>query len=86
MTQTLIPKAAIVIAGPLFNLIFALLLAFLGYLYYGMPDYDVPPRAIVGNVVPDSPAEKAGLKRMDLVKSVNGQSGRRFQIILQKKL
>ena len=63
-------RVAIVLAGPVFNLIFAWFLAVASYAYYGRAkDVDLP---VIGGVFPGYPAEKAGLKEGDKVISVNG--------------
>jgi regulator of sigma E protease len=69
------PKMAIVVAGPLFNLIFALLVAFALFYFYGKPDLEtLADKPIIGSVNPFYPADKAGLKRMDVVKSIDGKA------------
>lgn len=72
LTKSIWQKAAIVLAGPLFNLIFAVLLAFAIFVIYGKAA-DSSNKAIVGVVHPDTPAAKAGLKRKDRILSINGE-------------
>jgi len=64
-------KFMIVFAGPGFNFIFAILLAIITVYIYGAAEPVDKP--FIGDVVPNHPAEKAGLKAGDLVKSINGK-------------
>ena len=69
-------RAAIVIAGPLFNLFLAYIIfvVFLSInLPIAIPDLDSITTAIE-DIVEDSPAFKAGLKKDDTVLSINGTS------------
>ncbi len=61
-------RAAVVIAGPLFNLLFAYVVFVLILLFYGNPI--VLPE--IGQVQADSPAQAAGIKAGDRILSVNG--------------
>ncbi|RIL08533.1 MAG: RIP metalloprotease RseP [Proteobacteria bacterium] len=63
-------KAAIVLAGPAFNMIFALVLSIGTYAVYGK--VESVNEAVIGDVFPGFPAEAAGLRSKDLVVSVNG--------------
>ena len=63
-------KSSIVIAGPAFNFIFAILLAIGTAYYYGVQTPVEQPR--IGSLMPDYPAEKAGLKEHDFISSING--------------
>lgn len=65
-------KSAIVLAGPLANFLFALLLAVLAFWFYGKPAAVNEPR--IGEVFPGYPAAQAGLKSGDLVQELNGRS------------
>lgn len=63
-------KAAIVVAGPAFNIIFAILVSVASFAAYGkLKSLDMP---VIGDLIPGYPAEKAGLKPKDKVISVNG--------------
>lgn len=61
-------KAAIIFAGPLFNVIFAILI-FWGLYMTGIPSYS----AVVGTVEKGSVAESAGLKSGDKITEANGE-------------
>lgn len=61
-------KAAIILAGPLFNVIFAILV-FWGLYMTGIPSYS----AVIGTVEQDSIAEQAGLKTGDKIVAVNNE-------------
>ncbi|MFM1847006.1 MAG: hypothetical protein RL417_480 [Pseudomonadota bacterium] len=64
------PKFSIVFAGPAFNLIFAVGAAIASFALFGR---DVPLEGpAIGAVVPAYPAEKAGLKPGDIVRSIDG--------------
>lgn len=65
------PKFWVVFAGPLFNIIFAVLAAFVVVTVYGAGEPIDKP--IIGAMIPNFPAEKAGLKLKDFVKSIDGQ-------------
>lgn len=67
-TQKPIKKLAIAIAGPFFNYLFAFVVFF--GLYFFMGSYDIPP--VVSSVIPDSPAERAGVLSGDRILEVNG--------------
>lgn len=61
-------RMAIVLAGPLFNMIFAWMILVMLYLV-GMPIM----KASLGDVFKDKPAARAGLQKGDLITSVNGE-------------
>lgn len=70
LSKRYLPKASIVLAGPMFNLIFAVLASIASYSIYGqMKSVDLP---VIGDVIPGYPAEKAGLQAKDKVISVDG--------------
>ncbi len=66
-------RMAIVLAGPVFNLAFPVLIYFLVFLN---PHEVVSPR--IGNVLPESPAAAAGLRPGDRVLAVDGEKVRSF--------
>ncbi|WPD21178.1 MAG: RIP metalloprotease RseP [Candidatus Electrothrix scaldis] len=70
--KTVWQRFGIVLAGPLFNLFFAVFLFWLMFTFAGLPDY--AESGLIGKVSPDSVAEKAGLKNGDLVLSIDGQA------------
>lgn len=64
-------RFCIVAAGPVFNLLFAVLLFFLIYAIVGLPQ--PMPGTKIGQVAPDSPAAQAGITVGDVILSINGQ-------------
>lgn len=74
------PRAAIVIAGPLFNFLFAWVLASGMYYTIGLPKIIDGP-VTVGGVSPGMPAEVAGVQVGDRILTVNGE-----QVDTYKKL
>ena len=60
----------IVLAGPLFNLLFAVLLFFMVFVFMGVPTPVDTTR--VGQVTAGSPADNAGLKVDDVILEING--------------
>ncbi|WP_297457272.1 RIP metalloprotease RseP [Persephonella sp.] len=66
-------KMLIAFAGPLFNIILAVILVAAAYMVGVFePKYMKEP-VVVGYVVPDSPAAKAGLKPFDKIVAINGK-------------
>jgi len=61
----------IVFGGPLFNLLFAVLVFWLMFFFAGMPDLIDSTK--IGQINPGSPAEKAGLKKDDVVLLIDGK-------------
>jgi regulator of sigma E protease len=61
----------IVFGGPLFNLLFAVLVFWLMFVSVGMPD--LMDSTKIGQINPGSAAERAGLKQDDIVLSINGK-------------
>jgi len=61
-------RIAIVLAGPVFNLLFAMLVFVVIYMI-GVP----VPTAKIGDVMKDKPAARAGLKANDIVTEINGK-------------
>ena len=73
-------KLAIVIGGPGFNYLFAVLVFTLMFLVYGKMDF--PP--VVGEVIKGSAAEKAGVLPQDKILSVDGHEVKTFQEFRQE--
>lgn len=69
--KSLLQRAAIVFAGPLFNFILAIVLAFAAGLSFGVESLDPAPR--IGEVIEGSPAAFAGLKTGDLIVAIDGE-------------
>ena len=65
------PKFSIVLAGPAFNLIFAVMMAFTLFVAYGAHESVKTP--VIGGVIPKYPAEAAGILEKDLVTSIDGK-------------
>ncbi|MBX7145490.1 MAG: RIP metalloprotease RseP [Oligoflexia bacterium] len=65
------PKFSVVLAGPAFNILFAIIASCSSFYAYGrLKTLDVP---VIGDVLPGYPAEKAGLKPKDRVVTIDGK-------------
>lgn len=65
-------KVAVVAAGPAANILFAFLLSVGSFWVFGASvPLEIPK---IGDVIPGQPAEKAGFKPGDLVKTINGEA------------
>jgi regulator of sigma E protease len=73
-TKPLLSRFAIVLAGPLFNLLFALALFGLVFALYGLPI--LSPE--IGEVRPGFPAARAGLRVGDVVVAIGGRQVERW--------
>jgi regulator of sigma E protease len=73
-------RAAIVLAGPVFNFLFAFLALFMVFAVSGIPY--VPTE--VGRTIEGSPAERAGLKAGDVIVAVNGHPVKRWEELSQQ--
>ena len=70
-------KIIVAVAGPLFSLLLALCFAVIVWTV-GHPVSEADSTTVIGYVMPDSPAEKAGLKPGDKILSVDGKTVSRF--------
>lgn len=77
-------RIAIVVAGPLFNLLFAMLVYVIVFMV-GVP----VPTARIGEVLKDKPAARAGIISNDVITEINGKPVKRWEdfamIILEGK-
>jgi len=71
-------RIAIVMAGPLFNLIFAWL-AFIVLCMAGIPTIT----ARIGEVLKDKPAAKAGVQKNDVITAINGKTIARWEEVAE---
>jgi regulator of sigma E protease len=68
--KSLLKRIAIVAAGPGFNLLLAVFLLMIVFLFYGVPVLS----NLIGAVEPESPAAQAGLQKGDRIVAVDGQA------------
>ena len=68
--KSLLKRTAIVAAGPGFNLLLAVFLLMVVFLFYGVPVLS----NLVGAVEPESPAAQAGIQKGDRIVAVDGQA------------
>jgi len=68
--KTVWQRFLIVLAGPLFNLLFSLALFFFVFLFMGLPDSRDTTK--IGQVTPDSAAAVAGIEVDDIILTING--------------
>ncbi|RJR44824.1 MAG: RIP metalloprotease RseP [Deltaproteobacteria bacterium] len=78
--QTLWRRFLIVLAGPGFNFLFAVLALFLVFAFTGIPYLTTE----IGGVTEDSPAARAGLQKGDLVQAIDGTKIGRWEELSPK--
>ena len=79
--KTVWQRFLIVLAGPVFNILFAVFLFFLIFSIAGLP---VPKSGTeIGSVTASSPAETSGLKDGDIILTINGQETKEWADVSQ---
>lgn len=68
--KSILRRSSIVFAGPLFNILLAWVLVVFVYLFYGANSPLSTP--VIGDLIPDYPAEEAGLMPGDYINSIDG--------------
>ena len=82
LNKPIVHRIAVVAAGPLAN--FALAIAiFAGVHWVGVPTPQISELPEVGEVVPDSPAQQAGLQKGDRILAVNSQPVSKWEDLVQ---
>ena len=71
MAKSVGQRAAVIFAGPFMNYLLAIFLMISIYYFTGKPIFD-DSRVVVGQVVKDDPAQKAGLQVDDQIIALNG--------------
>lgn len=64
--KSILQRVSVLFAGPFFNIVFAVILLIPVFLYTGTPS------TTLGQIVPNSPAQKAGLQVEDKIINING--------------
>ncbi|HOP17886.1 MAG TPA: RIP metalloprotease RseP, partial [Gammaproteobacteria bacterium] len=77
--QSLLVRSAVVVAGPLFNFLFAIA-AFWGVLVIG----ETGIRPLIGDIEPGTPAARAQLRAGDEIVAINGQATPTWSLALQE--
>ncbi|MBZ5482915.1 RIP metalloprotease RseP [Bacillus sp. T_4] len=65
-SKSFVEKILTIGAGPIFNFIFAFVILFFMFLFFGTPSNQIE------RIIEDSPAYQYGLKRGDIIKSIDG--------------
>jgi regulator of sigma E protease len=68
--QHVLKRMAIVVAGPFFNLFLAIFLFWSFFFAFG--DHIMVPR--IGQITPNSPAERAGFQKGDIIQAIEGKA------------
>ncbi|MGL5348474.1 MAG: RIP metalloprotease RseP [Peptostreptococcaceae bacterium] len=64
--KSILQRASVLFAGPFFNIVFAVVLLIPVFIYMGSPS------TILGQIIPNSPAQSVGLKVEDKIIDING--------------
>jgi regulator of sigma E protease len=65
--QPIWKRALIIFAGPFFNMFLALVFLCFSFLFFGVPQEPLPLPSKIGGLSPGLPAEKAGLRKGDVI-------------------
>src|SRR4030042_3818799 len=72
--QPIWKRALIIFAGPFFNFFLALVFVCFSFLIFGLPEQPLPLPAKIGGLSPGLPADRAGLRKGDVIVSIDGTS------------
>jgi regulator of sigma E protease len=85
LTRPRLQRFLVFVAGGVFNIALALLASWIAFSVYGLDEPKFPDKhPVIGAVVPDSPAERAGLRTGDRLLLVAGQDARRPGVLFQE--
>lgn len=79
--KSVLQRFVIILAGPLFNLLFPIVLFFFLFLMVGVPQPVETTR--VGMVTEGSPAERAGIEKGDVLVEINGEPTEQWVDVLE---
>ncbi|MGB4214366.1 MAG: RIP metalloprotease RseP [Dethiobacteria bacterium] len=74
-------RAAIMAAGPVMNLLLSILLFFI--IFYFIVGVQYLDRSTIGNVLPGTPAESAGLQEGDEIAAINGEPVEKWEEVVR---
>lgn len=81
-SKTVLQRMAVIFAGAFMNFILAMVLLAVAFFAFGLPT--VSSDAVIGQVIPDSPAAKAGIKAEDKIVSINGNKVTDWQQMVEE--
>lgn len=65
-------RLAVILMGPIMNFLLAVLIFILAFAVFGVPT-STTEEAVLGEVIPEQPAQEAGLRANDRILAINGQ-------------
>ena len=74
LIQPIWKRTLIICAGPFFNIFLTLVVFCFSFMFFGIPQEPLPLPPKIGDISPGFPAERAGLKKDDMILSINGVS------------
>lgn len=77
--KTILQRASILFAGPMFNIILTIILFAMVFMYVGIPSNS----NILGEIVPNSPALRAGLRENDRIIKIDGKNTNSWEEIVK---